>query len=434
MKNITYYIMFIFCLFAVSSCSDEQNLPNGYIAQTEAGSLTGIIKGYNSTSEGFSILQPEGFRNAMYITNQQWTGSAYSFIATDASQLSHLNTAPSASDEAWVASAPIIAGKVYWIMCDNDNEYRFMKLRVAYINGNNVGVEYVVTDQTEQKELSNANANYDIDSRAAIELEMPRINTNNFFAPHYVSYNGRDIMNLAVEWNKETRHANWVAYYWDSTTSQDNVSRGKDWTWDPLIPTKEWNGVVENDHKSDGYDKGHLCASEDRVYCKDANDQTFYYSNISCQIGNFNQQYWAKLENLVQRWGRSTTEGTYDAVYVTKGGTINDLKKNFTGVKKANDGLVPTTDANGFSKGGLAVPSYYFMALLAVKGNDYQAIAFFVPHTEDQPTSPTTAEIQKYAISIKDLEAKTGIDFFCNLPDRTEREVESTLDLNVWAW
>ena len=30
-----------------------------------------------------------------------------------------------------------------------------------------------------------------------------------------------------------------------------------------------------------------------------------------------------------------------------------------------------------------------------------------------------------YVVNIKTLEDKTGIDFFCNLPDETEKEVEN---------
>ena len=33
----------------------------------------------------------------------------------------------------------------------------------------------------------------------------------------------------------------------------------------------------------------------------------------------------------------------------------------------------------------------------------------------------------KYLISIDELEQKTGIDFFCNLPDKTEDIVEKTV-------
>ena len=37
-----------------------------------------------------------------------------------------------------------------------------------------------------------------------------------------------------------------------------------------------------------------------------------------------------------------------------------------------------------------------------------------------------------YAISIDELERRTGIDFFCNLPDDIEDDVEYKLDLEFW--
>ena len=38
------------------------------------------------------------------------------------------------------------------------------------------------------------------------------------------------------------------------------------------------------------------------------------------------------------------------------------------------------------------------------------------------------------AVSIDDLEEKTGIDFFCNLPDDLENTVESDMNLDDLAW
>ena len=187
-------------------------------------------------------------------------------------------------------------------------------------------------------------------------------------------------------------------------------------------------------HKSDGYDKGHLCASEDRVYSKSANKQTFYYSNISPQIGSFNQKYWAALEKQVQTWGRSTINGTYDKLYVVKGGTTDRLLTNFTGVKKANDGLYPTTNADGLTLGGLICPNYYYMALLSEKAGVYHTIAFLVPHSELLPEKPGKDEFMVYAVSIKNLEYETGIDFFCNLPNEIEKTVEATYSADDWAW
>lgn len=183
-----------------------------------------------------------------------------------------------------------------------------------------------------------------------------------------------------------------------------------------------------------GYDKGHLCASEDRVYCEDANKQTFYYTNISPQIASFNQKYWMYLEQQVQKWGRSTREGTYDKMYVVKGGTLNKLLTNFTGTMKGGDSKYPETDAEGFTIHGLAVPAYYYMAILAEKGDTYHAIAFLVPHSELLPQKPTADDFQVYAVSIDKLEQETGIDFFCNLPDVIEDEVEKAYNKADWAW
>lgn len=425
-----------------TACDDDQSQPNGYIANTAEGSKTIVLKGFTGYQDGYNTLIPDPFTHPLYISKQegaapQFAGAYFDFNITSAVSLNDMKLPELESAAEWQANADIIAGKCYWARYYDNDVFRFMKFRVAYIEGNNVGIEYLVVDDTQERPNENKNANSDIDNPAARLLEMPRVNTTNFLAAHYVDYDNLHIMNLAIEWNAAMRHSSWVAFSFDSTTSQDNVKRGDAWGWDPLIPV-ELGKVIEDDHKSDGYDKGHLCASEDRVYCKEANDQTFLYSNISPQIGSFNQKYWAKLEALIQKWGRSTQQGVYDKVYVAKGGTINKLLKDWTGKQKANDGLYPTADADGKSspksKNGLVVPAYYYMAILAEKDGKFQAIGFLVPHSEDLPAKPTTADLQTYTCSIAHLEEQTGIDFFCNLKDNVEREVESAFRLEDWQW
>lgn len=425
-----------------TACDDDQSQPNGYIANTADGSKTIVLKGFTGYQDGYNTLIPDPFTHPLYISKQegaapQFAGAYFDFNITSAASLNDMKLPELESAAEWQTNADIITGKCYWARYYDNDVFRFMKFRVAYIEGNNVGIEYLVVDDTQERPNENKNANSDIDNPAATLLEMPRVNTTNFLAAHYVDYDNQHIMNLAIEWNAAMRHSSWVAFSFDSTTSQDNVKRGDKWGWDPLIPV-ELGKVIEDDHKSDGYDKGHLCASEDRVYCKEANDQTFLYSNISPQIGSFNQKYWAKLEALIQKWGRSTQNGVYDKVYVAKGGTINKLLKDWTGKQKANDGLYPTADADGKSspksKNGLVVPAYYYMAILAEKDGKFQAIGFLVPHSEDLPAKPTTADLQAYTCSIAHLEEQTGIDFFCNLKDNVEREVESAFRLEDWQW
>ena len=81
--------------------------------------------------------------------------------------------------------------------------------------------------------------------------------------------------------------------------------------------------------------------------------------------------------------------------------------------------------------GIVTVPRYYWMAILAQRGDHYQAIAFWADHTNPvQVDRPRTI-----AISIDQLEERTGLDFFHNLPDNIETRVEAahpTDDLSLW--
>jgi endonuclease G len=61
--------------------------------------------------------------------------------------------------------------------------------------------------------------------------------------------------------------------------------------------------------------------------------------------------------------------------------------------------------------------------------DSYQALAFWTQHLS---TTQPVANLGDYAISIDELEKRTGIDFFCNLPDEIEDAVEATIDLDFW--
>ena len=70
------------------------------------------------------------------------------------------------------------------------------------------------------------------------------------------------------------------------------------------------------------------------------------------------------------------------------------------------------------------------MAILRLDNNNqYHAIAFWAEHKANAAT-----DIKNYTISINELESRTGIDFFPNLPDITEAAVEANRNLNEWEW
>ncbi|MCF0189649.1 MAG: DNA/RNA non-specific endonuclease [Marinilabiliaceae bacterium] len=251
-------------------------------------------------------------------------------------------------------------------------------------------------------------------------IEVPALKYGNIARPllSYEESLADSVLSFVVEWDPEKRHSRWVAFSFNDYTAQKNWSRSSwtktEWGGDPFqedtfLP--EACRTTLADYKgsnADGYDRGHLCASADRLYSQKGNEFTFYLSNISPQLSVFNQGVWESLESYVQGLGRNTA--FRDTLYVVKGGTIED------------------DCIQGWYR-GMPVPSYYFMALLCQKKDTYKALGILMEHTTGY------SEPYSYAsncVTIDELEALTGIDFFCNLDDEIEKDVESHYDISQW--
>lgn len=242
-----------------------------------------------------------------------------------------------------------------------------------------------------------------------VELPALRNGANDVFITHSTTFNGKKVTSFSLEYDKSKKHSRWVAFRFDNLTKQMNVGREDAYDVDPLISTEYQR--VQADFGKKGYDRGHLCASHDRLYSREVNEQTFYYTNMSPQRNSFNAGIWQTLEGQVQSWGRSCTSS--DTLYVVKGGTI-DKEDQIKGYID-NDRSKP-------------IPKYYYMAMLFKKGESFKAIAFWLEHTDTQKS----LKLSDCALSIDELEEKTGIDFFPSLNDNLENALESTYSLKAW--
>ena len=234
-------------------------------------------------------------------------------------------------------------------------------------------------------------------------LEAPALagGSNNY----YVTHRANNIVNFSLEYDVDKRHPRFVCFTFDDITAEKVVTRTNAWAWDPMIPLQySTENLFHQDEKDrrKRYDRGHLVASNDRVYSLEANKQTFYYSNMSPQLGPFNQKYWSKLESQVQDWGRN--KNFRDVLYVAKGGTIRDDQIQ---EKKLN--------------GRIVIPKYYWMAMVVKKGSTYHGLAFWLEHKEWDMKTP----MMTVAISIDELEKKLGFDLFHNFPDEIENKFEA---------
>ena len=259
---------------------------------------------------------------------------------------------------------------------------------------------------------SNKNANSWHTGKYATRIEIPAIESSDIFLSHTTTVNGKENITYSIAHNKQRRHCRWTAFTFDASNRKKNWNRknweNTEWKGDPFQPNPEMPEsyvFTKNEINRNGFVRGHIVASEDRVYSKDANEQTFYYSNISPMYYNFNGEgsAWYNSEILVRNWGLDS--GFCDTLYVVKGGTIREGEYRTVG-------SCPT------------VPNYYYMALLCLKNNTYKAIGLLFKHIDDY------SETQ--VCSIDYLESFTGIDFFCNIPDVVENSVEAYYSPSNW--
>ena len=219
----------------------------------------------------------------------------------------------------------------------------------------------------------------------------------------------------SAEWDNSLIANRWSAYELYAGNLVDNASRQNDFKEDPELP--EATRSTLEDYKGSGFSRGHLCPSADRVCSSEQNKQTFFLSNMHPQWQSHNGGQWSQLEDDVRKWAEHSS---CDTLYVVKAATISDVVLN------------GTTQAGLFDikcNGRLPVPKYFYMALLAYNKteNKYYGMGIWTI----QFSSTSDKKPAEY-ITIDELEKRTGLDFFCNLPDDIEDEVEATLDTSYW--
>ena len=275
------------------------------------------------------------------------------------------------------------------------------------------------------KTVVNTNKNVTGPTEARYRLEFPALKGgNNVTVVHKAILNkntGTVGVNYCVEWDPDINAQRWSCYQMYSSVnyhSSYNVSRyyaENDGTLsetcqypnDPDLPAQY--RFSTDPYKYSGFDHGHICPSADRLRSVEANYQTFYITNMQPQYNKFNAGLWGKMEIQLRSWAAAS-----DTLYVCKGGTIDSSEK--------------TMGYIGSGSNRIPVPKYFFMALLSRSGNNYKAMGFWV---EQKNEDRSYDNLGSYVVNIYELQKLTNIDFFCNLPDDIESQVESLPVANV---
>ena len=170
-------------------------------------------------------------------------------------------------------------------------------------------------------------------------LELPAVEETEdcHFYSHDMRVAGRTYRNYSFLWDRDNLVSHWVAYPLNSFLIGSG-SRTDDWDYDPLVPRDEQPTLF---HGYDGgYDRGHQLPSADRYT---DNPSTFYFTNMTPQLGSLNQKIWANFEVQVRAWARAC-----DTLYVVTGCVLEGSR----GKAYDNNGKAVT------------VPGGYYQAIL----------------------------------------------------------------------
>ena len=158
------------------------------------------------------------------------------------------------------------------------------------------------------------------------------------------------------------------------------------------------------DYTNSGYDRGHMCPAADQKWSKQAMRDCFSMANITPQVHDLNGGAWKTLEQKERQWAQR------DSALVIVSGPIYG--------KSPPPMTIGTT--------GVHVPEAFFKVLLAPYLDKPRAIGFIYPNMN------CPGNMRDYSMSVDEVEAATGLDFFSNLPDEIEEEAERAASFDTW--
>lgn len=258
-------------------------------------------------------------------------------------------------------------------------------------------------------------------------MELPAIPEGMDAFTHSMTVGSVSTRNYSFLWDYDNLVAPWVAYPLCKWNIGNNIKRTNAWGLDPLLPEGKQPVLYRGFSKGNNgwYARGHQIPSADRLTSYESNSMTFYGTNMTPQIQDgFNGDIWATLEGKVRSWANSS-----DTLYVVTGCVI-DYKDGET-VKYA-------LDNNGKK---VTVPTAYYKAVLRYMKSStfgysgYSACAVWLDHKVYSSSSISSS----YSMSVDDLEKKTGIDFFVNLPAVVGEEMAAKIESEdpskvSWWW
>lgn len=286
-----------------------------------------------------------------------------------------------------------------------DNVFSFLATIPAEATGGVKNVTAIAADA----EARSVNLNVNITVNAPLPNDNPLLLGNPSNATANIANENNYLMEkpqYSLSYNRSTATPNWVAWRLASTWL-GGTSRQDDYRPDPALPNG-WYQVVTGDYSGSGYTRGHMCPSGDRTNSIPNNSATFLMTNFVPQIAENNSGSWEEFESYLR-----TVANQGNEIYTITG---------------------PVGNLGTIAQGRITVPQYTWKVVLIIPNgeNDLQRVnkgtrAFGIVVPNFLPLD-INAPWRNFRVTVDQVEALTGYNFFSNVPMMTQAIIERKRD------
>lgn len=206
---------------------------------------------------------------------------------------------------------------------------------------------------------------------------------------------------FTVGYSDARRQPLWVTFRAESLKGRRSYRRNDRFEPDPRVARP----VRYQDYTRSGYTRGHLAPAYliGRLYGREAQRATFLMSNIAPQKARLNELLWQRIEEAE---ADIVAPGAVE-LWVAAGPVFGNQQ--------------------ALKRSGIALPEAFYRVWLDLREGQPWALAFLVPQSVcgNEPLS-------QFLATVDEVERRTGLDFFTELPDAQEAALEGRHSTEGW--